>query len=69
MRIGNSPYYANNPVCIKFNGRVPRKAEGSCGAAMCGRYISVQRTAAGFNYMSLCELMAYSGRYGLTRNS
>lgn len=61
VRIGNSPYYANNPVCVKFDGRVARQVSASCGSGpLCGRYISVQRAASGYSYMHLCELMAYS---------
>jgi hypothetical protein len=60
IRIGNSPYLLNNPVCTKFNGLVPQKATASCGGSMCGRYLSVQRTAAGYNYMHLCEIMAFA---------
>merc|ERR1711976_622213 len=61
VRIGDSPYHPNNPVCAKFNGVMPQKVEASCaGGAMCGRYISIQRTSDDTTYMHLCEVMAYA---------
>ncbi|ELT96344.1 hypothetical protein CAPTEDRAFT_168416 [Capitella teleta] len=60
IRIGNSPYHMNNPVCTKFNGLVPVKAVANCAAAACGRYISIQRMASGFNYMHVCEIKAFA---------
>ena len=63
IHIGDSPYHMNNPVCVTFDGLVPRKAEANCAKPLCGRYISVQRTSQDLNYMHVCELMAYSSKY------
>ena len=61
IRIGNSLSFLDNPVCYKYDGVVPLSSKHDCLTPTCGRYVSIQRTNDDFNYMQVCEMMAFTG--------
>ena len=59
VRIGNSPDFPNNPLCVKFVGMVPEEWNAECDEGrMCGRYISVQSLYTQVTVIQICEVEA-----------